>query len=149
MDGPDCMKGADMQEVFEKIVDKLEACKDVMLSPNNSDCFGEECKYSDCMVCAFANAIEIVKQEAEQYNNGWNYIKDGVPPVGEPLIVTIKDNMQGRPNELRYPAYYEKDSMRGGYHWSWRYGDITYELLPDVSEVIAWQPLPEPYKEGE
>lgn len=56
-----------MQKILEKIIEKLEECKDIMLSPNNSDCFGEECKYSDCMVCAFANAIEIVKQEAEQY----------------------------------------------------------------------------------
>ena len=56
-----------MQEVFEKIIEKLEACKDIMLSPNNSDCFGEECKYNDCMVCVFAKAIEIVKQEEEQY----------------------------------------------------------------------------------
>ena len=56
-----------MQAVFEKIIDRLEACKDIMLSPNNSDCFGEECKYNDCMVCVFAKAIEIVKQEVEQY----------------------------------------------------------------------------------
>ena len=56
-----------MQAVFEKIIDRLEACKDIMLSPNNSDCFGEECKYNDCMVCVFAKAIEIVKQEAAEY----------------------------------------------------------------------------------
>ena len=56
-----------MQAVFEKIIDRLEACKDIMLSPNNSDCFGEECKYNDCMVCVFAKAIEIVKQEAADY----------------------------------------------------------------------------------
>ena len=50
-----------MQTVFEKIIDRLEACKDIMLSPNNSDCFGEECKYNDCMVCVFAKAIETIK----------------------------------------------------------------------------------------
>ena len=102
----------------------------------------------DCMECVVENAIEIVKQEAEQYNNGFNDIVEiGLPPVGKPLIVTVKDNLQGRPNELRYPVYYEKDSMKGGYHWSWRYGDFAYELVPDVSEVIAWQPLPQPYKQ--
>ena len=77
----------------------------------------------------------------------WNVISEnGLPPIGKPLIVTIKDNLQGKSNELRYPVYYEKDSMKGGYHWSWRYGDFAYELVPDVSEVIAWQPLPQPYQ---
>ena len=56
-----------MQEVFEKIIEKLEECEDIMLSPKDYDCFGEECKYNDCTVCAFAKAIEIVKQEAEKY----------------------------------------------------------------------------------
>lgn len=81
--------------------------------------------------------------------NEWKTIeKDCLPPIGKPLIVTVKDNLQGKPNELRYPVYYEKDSMKGGYHWSWRYGDFAYELLPDVSEVIAWVEMPKIY-EGE
>ena len=120
-----------MQAVFEKIIEKLEE--------------DEKHTFDGCINKRFA--IEIVKQEAEQYNNGFNDIVEiGLPPVGKPLIVTVKDNLQGRPNELRYPVYYEKDSMKGGYHWSWRYGDFAYELVPDVSEVIAWQPLPQPYQ---
>lgn len=79
--------------------------------------------------------------------DNWNDINEaGLPPVGQPLVVTIKDNLQGKPNELRYPVYYEKDSMKGGYRWSWRFGDFAYDLLPEVSEVIAWQPMPEVYK---
>lgn len=78
----------------------------------------------------------------------WKMIKeDGLPPVGKPLIVTIKDNLQGKPNELRYPVYYEKDSMKSDYHWSWRYGDFAYELMPEVSEVLAWCEFPEIYEE--
>ena len=167
-----------MQMVFEKIIEKLEEEKAKGIYDSNS-IIGEK--------NVWAEAIEIVKQEAEQYeecykdceeceaynkekhhcpkfckviketvkeieenHNGFNEISEkGLPPVGKPLIVTIKDNLQGRPNELRYPVYYEKDSMKGGYHWSWRYGDFAYELVPDVSEVIAWQPLPQPYTKGE
>lgn len=37
----------------------------------------------------------------------WNEIREkGLPPVGVPLIVTIKDNLQGMPNQLRYPVYF-------------------------------------------
>ena len=33
-----------------------------MISPVSQDCFGEECRYNDCMACVFAKAIEIVKR---------------------------------------------------------------------------------------
>ena len=64
-----------MQEVFEKIIEKLEE----MIHPKQL----YFCKYArggckhldnddkDCMECVVENAIEIVKQEAEQYKGGW------------------------------------------------------------------------------
>ena len=79
--------------------------------------------------------------------DNWHPISDGLPPIGIPLIVTIKDNLEGKPNELRYPVYYEKDSRRGGYHWSWRFGEFDYELIPNISKVVAFMKLPEIYKE--
>lgn len=77
-------------------------------------------------------------------------IKDGLPPIGKPLIVTIKDNLQGMPNQLRYPVYYLKDTMKDQYVWKWVFGDMIYDLLPEVSEVVAWQLFPKIYcGEGE
>lgn len=136
-----------MNKEFEKIIEKLENAKsNVPVNRLLDDIIKDKPKELGQLM-AYNKAIEIVKQEAEQYNNGFNDIVEiGLPPVGKPLIVTVKDNLQGRPNELRYPVYYEKDSMKGGYHWSWRYGDFAYELVPDVSEVIAWKPLPQPYQ---
>lgn len=78
----------------------------------------------------------------------WIKISDALPPIGEPLLVTIKDNLQGKPNELRYPVYYERSRNNNSFHWSWRFGDMEYELIPDVSEVIAWAKIPEPYEEN-
>lgn len=81
--------------------------------------------------------------------NDWNVlIKKGLPPIGKPLIVTIKDNLQGMPNQLRYPVYYVKDTMKNRYSWKWIYGDLVYDLLPEVSEVIAWIEMPVEYVEG-
>ena len=122
-----------MQEVFEKIIEKLEACKDIMLSPNNSDCFGEECKYNDCMVCVFANAIEIVKQEAEQYNNGWIPCRERLPEPIRPALVTLRNWMNDR--------YFVRVGRFHTDHWK------TDEGIVENSVVIAWQPLPEPFKE--
>ena len=45
----------------DKVVEQLEECKRIMLSPVNRDCYGEECKVEDCLVCTFEKAIEIAK----------------------------------------------------------------------------------------
>ena len=77
----------------------------------------------------------------------WNeMVEKGLPPIGQPLIVTIKDNLQGMPNQLRYPVYYVKDTMKNQYCWKWLWGDMAYDLLPEVSEVIAWQLMPKAFE---
>ena len=45
----------------DKVVEQLEEVKKIMTSPVNKDCFGEECRASDCTVCLISKAIEIVK----------------------------------------------------------------------------------------
>ena len=121
---------SDMQEVFDKIIEKLEECKDIMISPKVSDCFEEECKYNDCTVCAFANAIEIVKQEAEKYNNGWIPCSERMPE-DEQVVLTCKCKSI---SILRYSTktnhWYE---LSGNWWWS-------------ANMVTAWQPLSEPYQ---
>jgi hypothetical protein len=68
-----CSDAEDMQDVIyalrdyptaydpDKVVEQLEEVEKIMTSPVNKDCFGEECKASDCMVCLISKAIEIVK----------------------------------------------------------------------------------------
>lgn len=46
---------------IERIVEQLEEVEKIMTSPVNKDCFGEECRASDCTVCLISKAIEIVK----------------------------------------------------------------------------------------
>lgn len=38
--------------------------------------------------------------------------------------------------------------MKEHYAWKWLFGDMAYNLLPEVSEVIAWQLMPKPYEVG-
>ena len=45
----------------EKVVEQLEEVEKIMTSPVTEDCFGEECRASDCTVCLISKAIEIVK----------------------------------------------------------------------------------------
>lgn len=79
--------------------------------------------------------------------NNWNEISKGLPPLGVPLIVTIEQNEYYKNRELRYPVYYSENKKGSGYAWYWYYGDMCYELMPNVSEVKAWQVLPKTYCE--
>lgn len=45
----------------DKVVEQLEEVEKIMTSPVTQDCFGEECRASDCTVCLISKAIEIVK----------------------------------------------------------------------------------------
>lgn len=45
----------------DKVVEQLEEVEKIITSPVNKDCFGEECRASDCTVCLISKAIEIVK----------------------------------------------------------------------------------------
>lgn len=45
----------------DKVVEQLEEIEKIMTSPVTEDCFGEECRASDCTVCLISKAIEIVK----------------------------------------------------------------------------------------
>ena len=45
----------------DKVMEQLEKVEKIMTSPVTEDCFGEECRASDCTVCLISKAIEIVE----------------------------------------------------------------------------------------
>ena len=81
------MKGADMQEVFEKIIDKLEELKKAEIEREDlcdEEGFGDgeeiyEDGKSQGRFEQVVRIIEIVKQEAEKYNNGWIPCSERLP----------------------------------------------------------------------
>ena len=80
-----------MQEVFEKIIEKLED-RTSFLSDctkyGNKDAEQQKNSYSTMMMYEVADLvddlIEIVKQEAEQYNNGWIPVEEELPAPYQP-----------------------------------------------------------------
>lgn len=75
----------------------------------------------------------------------WNNMKDGLPPVGEALIVTIYDSIRNR-RELRYPVTYRKCFYSDDYAF-FQYGHDDGILLPEFSQVLAWAVIPKPFEE--
>ena len=72
----------------------------------------------------------------------WTSIKDKLPAPGSALIVTVQDSIRCR-RELRYPVSYMEHTYTDGYGF---YVNGCEILLPEYSEVVAWMPLPEPYR---
>ena len=103
-----------MNEVFEKIIEKLEE-KIVITWKHDYDGGRKD---------AFNEAIEIVKQEAEKYDNGWIPCSSGVMPRANGWYLVT--NHLGVVQEQRWSAN----------HW---------EKLRDDA-VLAWRELPLPYQ---
>ena len=120
-----------MQTVFEKIIEKLEE-RTSFLSDctkyGNKDAGQQEKSYSTMMMYEVADLvddlIDIVKQEAEQYNNGWIPCSSGVMPRANGWYLVT--NYLGVVQEQRWSAN----------HW---------EKLRDEA-VLAWRELPLPYQ---
>ncbi len=87
----------------DKVVEQLEEVEKIMASPISQDCFGEECKASDCTVCIISRAIEIVKGgEIDPQSECEWHIQD----AEENLYATECENRQiifeGTPEENGY-----------------------------------------------
>ena len=125
-----------MQEVFEKIIDKLKEYKYENFVERNSEQIQHckdvgDCEGIDCLLCVFNKAIEIVKQEAEKLgtdtnvgSNGWIPCGSGVMPRANGWYLVT--NHLGVVQEQRWSAN----------HW---------EKLRDDA-VLAWRELPLPYQ---
>ena len=129
-----------MQEVFEKILEKMEELKKCGTKHY------EDGKYiytsPDYDHGTLNKAIEIIKQEAEKFgtdtnvgSNGWIPCSVSMPVFGKRYLVTGVWKDKEYENYRVYDAVYGSDGI-----WHENYYD------PVGYEVISWQPLPEPYQ---
>ena len=155
-----------MQEVFENIVEKLKTDSSVKL-------YGS--KNSENYLIPVDKAIEIVKQSAENYNNGWIPCSERLPEVEtEVLIHARRKYTGGHFKDIITTAMYEDGTVREvDSCWIWEYVDGEWDeeedclIIPEGwwenkhyngdnefnhevdDKVIEWMPLPELYKESE
>ena len=101
----------------DKVVEQLEEVERIMTSPVNIDCFGEECRASDCTVCLISKAIEIVKSSEQEQKSECEWkLEDSESN----LYVTECKNRQlifeGTPEEngYKYCNYCGRKIKRGG-----------------------------------
>ena len=127
-----------MKKVFEKIIEKQKKLfQDLnvieVLSHVDFDSTIQN-SLENFLKAVTNEAIEIVKQEAEKYNNGWIPCSEKLPDVRQDVLVTVKYT-----GFMGMHGYWIKTGhMEAENDW---WGDCA------GGEVIAWQPLPKPFKE--
>ena len=142
-----------MQEVFKKIVEKLEERTSFLsycTKYGNKDAEQQNKSYSTMMMYEVADLvddlIEIVKQEAEQYNNGWIPVEEQLPKDGDNrYYMCIVENHEEDP-----PMYCQYDEECGFGFYKDIYDEHTLGFVDCVfqtneelgyEKVIAWQQL--------
>ena len=128
-----------MQEVFEKIIEELEKYEYENLVEHDSEQIQhckqfDDCGFRDCTLCIFDKAIEIVKQEAEKYNNGWIPCSERLPEENQKVIL---QDIYGNITIETMKISNGLEGFRDGDWWS------------SANNYLAWRPLPEPYKEND
>ena len=140
-----------MQEIFEKIIEKLEERKQLhnrMVDYENKNGTVYEEFQQRKAVEVLNYAIEIVKQEAEKFgtdtnvwSNGWIPCSGRLPKLGEVVIITTKEGLVY--SDIQYDYRYNGDKFPCFHRWD---SEMWQCFQPDV---IAWQPLPLPFRDKE
>lgn len=146
----------------------MEKCDEVQETITNE-------KTDLCAETMRAIAKEIVQEVAEEYNGGWIPCSERLPDVEtEVLISTIRKFKDGSVKNIITTAMYEDGTVRENdscWYWEdvegeWDEEEDCYIILEGwwedkkynadgelnhavYDKVIAWQPLPEAYKESE
>ena len=153
-----------MQEIFEKIINKLEEQKEYYKDIRNntycgvteiSECDSCRANYSlDARLRCVDDAIEIVKQEAKQDNNGWIPCSVSMPEERDSMFAQFKgtskwhDGMFEKTSEEVNVTVSTEKGTKVTTHAHTTDGKWKCDLLRFNTgyRIIAWQPLPQPYQ---
>ena len=111
-----------MNKAFEKILERLSNIRRVVKTD-------EDAEWNR----AIYKSTEIVQEVAEEYNGGWIACSEKLPELRQSVLVTVKYT-----GFMGMHGYWIKTGhMEAENDW---WGDCA------GGDVIAWQPLPEPYQ---
>ena len=136
-----------MKEAFEKIIEKLEELQNYACFP--TEWVNEE---QSKIHSYYANKLTEILKLTEQYNNGWIPCNERLPEEGGYYLVTY----HGWSNGDYLPKFDDTYVRRLHYQKSERFTGWNHPRYCDDKaendtnrEVIAWQPLPQPFPKGE
>lgn len=77
----------------------------------------------------------------------WHLVERETPPVGKPLILTVKD-VSNNIEKLRYPMIYRQSLFTEEFHY-YECGFEEGMVIEEFSKPIAWMEFPSPYRDGD
>lgn len=145
-----------MNEFIEKLIDRLEEEREKSFSEYTEvfELYREE--FWRGRMGGFTNAIEIVNQIAEEYNNGWIPVSERLPEDGGYYLVVYHNWSDGnylpKYDDVRVKVmHYQVKDLATGYS-GWNYPRTIGENADLIEadqhrEVTHWKPLPSlPYQ---
>lgn len=124
--------------VLEKILEEIEKKKQALEYNLQFEVGQASINEIRNRVSGLKYAEEIIRSHMDDVtdtNNGWIPVEDGLPEEGEEVEVTIEE-MADSAGGMRY---YTKTAWVQEERW-------VIKRNPCNPRVIAWRPLPEPYK---
>ena len=118
-----------MNKALEKILERLEELQNYACFP--TEWLDEE---QSEIHSYYANKLTEILKLTEQYNNGWIACSDRLPEDDSVCIVTVE---------------YPNNKTMVDYGWFDRKSVCWFVGMQEfrTSNILAWQPLPEPFKE--
>ena len=148
-----------MKEEFEKIIERLEEEREW------SSTHGKDVKFREGRLSGLRTGMRIVKEVAEEckslpveqksltekFNDGWIPCSEKLPYDDENIKRYIVQLENGRIDVLGFVKDAYKYQPLDFYEYKGKHKPIFYDYDPEYGcvendDVIAWQPLPAPYK---
>lgn len=140
-----------MNKAFEKILERFDEKKQYFQKFYEADGKTEEDEYiNNATQLAFDDAKNIVQEVAEEYNGGWIACSERLPEESGYYLVTYHDWSDGNFLPKYDDTYVRRLHYQINEHFvGWNYPKNVDDRAENDchKEVIAWQPLPEPFKE--
>ena len=121
-----------MNKAFEDILEGLEEKAITVLAESNIR------ESYEIEMVALSDVKKIVQEVAEEYNGGWIACSERLPEIdGNTSDIVLVCGSNG----FQYMAFWCDDLK-------WRFCECGMAKEPVLwTEIVAWQPLPEPFKE--
>ena len=129
------------EKILERIEEKLKKSEERYyryLDDSNLSCMFDRSDMEERRVDTIKEMLEIVQEVSKEYNGGWIPCSERLPEIDGNTSDTV---LVCGSNGFLYMAFWCDDLQ-------WRFCECGMAKEPVLwTEIVAWQPLPEPFKE--